>query len=198
MDKILVFIAALIPFCYLLFLTLTGGLGADPVETITHLTGEWTLNMLMLTLAVTPLRKLTKWNRLIRYRRMLGLYVFFYGCLHFLTYLVFDQFFDVTAITADVIKRPYITVGFAAFVLLIPLAATSNNKMVQTLGKHWKSLHHLVYLIGVLGVLHFLWLVKLDKTEPLFYIAIFSILMLMRLRFARIAKLVTAGGDAGK
>lgn len=185
MDKVIVFIAALIPFGYLLFLTFTGGLSANPVEDITHFTGDWTLNMLLITLAITPLRRITKWNRLIRYRRMLGLYVFFYSLLHFLTYLVFDQFFDIQEIIADIIKRPYITVGFAAFVLLIPLAITSNRKMVRKLGAYWKKLHQLVYVIAILGVLHYLWLVKADITEPLIYGVILLALMIMRLPASR-------------
>ncbi len=186
MDKVIVFIFALMPFCYLLFLILTGGLSANPVEDITHFTGGWTLIMLLLTLAITPLRRITKWNRLIRYRRMLGLYVFFYALLHFLTYLVFDQFFDVQAIIADIVKRPYITVGFAAFVLLIPLAITSNRMMVQRLGSYWKKLHQLIYLIAILGVLHFLWLVKADITEPLIYGFVLLLLLIMRLPAARV------------
>jgi sulfoxide reductase heme-binding subunit YedZ len=132
-------------------------------------------------LAVTPLRRLTGWNGLQRFRRMLGLFAFFHVCLHFGVYLIFDQFFDLSAIIADVVKRPYITVGFAAFVLLIPLAATSTNRMIKRLGRNWQRLHRLVYLIAILGVLHYLWLVKADLREPLMYAGILAVLLGYRL-----------------
>jgi len=177
-GKALIFLAALIPLVKLLWLGFNDGLGANPIEKITRTTGWWTLTFLMVTLAATPLRKLSGWGWPIRYRRMLGLYAFFYACLHFSTYLVLDQFFDWTAIVKDIAKRPYITVGFPAFVLLIPLAVTSTNKMVQRLGaKRWKLLHRLVYVIAIAGVVHFWWLVKKDITEPAEFAAVAVVLL---------------------
>ncbi|HHH36080.1 MAG TPA: protein-methionine-sulfoxide reductase heme-binding subunit MsrQ [Gammaproteobacteria bacterium] len=178
--KPLVFLLCLLPFAMLLYDGFAHQLGANPVEKITHRTGDWTLRLLLLTLAVTPLRRITGWNPLIRIRRMLGLYTFFYACLHFLTYLVFDQFFDWQEIYKDILKRPYITVGFTAFVLLVPLAVTSTNAMIRRLGKRWRQLHQLVYVVATLGVLHYLWLVKKDLREPLVYAVIWLILLLMR------------------
>ena len=139
------------------------------------------LRFLLITLAVTPLRQLSGWNWLIRFRRMLGLFAFFYALLHFTTYLVLDQYFDLQAIVEDVIKRPYITVGFLAFILLIPLAATSTKAMMKRLGRHWQRLHRLLYGISILGILHFIWLVKADLLEPLLYAAILAVLLGQRL-----------------
>ncbi len=150
--KPLLFLICLLPLARLLYLGFTGGLGANPIEFITRSTGTWTLTGLMITLAVTPLRRLTGYNALIRYRRMLGLFSFFYASLHFTTYIWLDQFFNLALILKDIYKRPFITVGFAAFVLLIPLAVTSTNAMMRRLGKHWQQLHRLIYLIGGLGV----------------------------------------------
>lgn len=171
----------LIPLARLLTLGFSGGLGANPIEFITRSTGTWTLVGLMVTLSVTPLRRLTGQSGLLRYRRMLGLFTFFYACLHFVTYIWLDQFFDPAAIVKDVIKRPFITVGLTAFVLLIPLAATSTHAMIRRLGRRWQQLHRLVYLIAILGVIHYLWLVKKDMTEPVIYGAILAGLLLMRL-----------------
>ena len=177
-GKSLVFLAALIPLGKLAWLGLHQGLGANPIEKITHTTGYWTLSFLLLTLTATPLRALSGWLWPVRWRRMLGLFAFFYACLHFLTYLVLDQFFDWTAIVKDIAKRPYITVGFAAFVMLTPLAATSTNNMVRRLGgRRWKLLHRLVYLIGILGVVHFWWLVKKDITEPAQFAGVLTLLL---------------------
>ncbi len=156
-------------------------MGVNPVETLSHRTGDWSLRFLLLTLAVTPLRRLTGWNGLIKFRRMLGLFAFFYVCLHFGVYLIFDQFFDWASIVEDVAKRPYITVGFAGWLLLIPLAVTSTNGMTKRLGRNWQRLHRLVYLIGTLGVLHYLWLVKADIAEPLLYGGILGVLLGYRL-----------------
>ena len=176
--KCLVFLAALIPLAKLAWLASHQGLGANPIEKITHTTGYWTLSFLLLTLTATPLRALSGWLWPVRWRRMLGLFAFFYACLHFLTYLVLDQFFDWTAIVKDIAKRPYITVGFAAFVMLTPLAATSTNNMVRRLGgRRWKLLHRLVYLIGILGVVHFWWLVKKDITEPAQFAGVLTLLL---------------------
>ena len=179
-KKRLLFIACSAPFCLLLYNGFTNNLTANPIKEITHFTGEWTLNLLLATLAVTPLRKITGNNSLIRYRRMLGLFTFFYACLHFSTYLVLDQFFDWNEIVLDVAKRPYITVGFTAFTLLIPLAVTSTNKMVQRLGNNWRKLHRLIYLIGALAIVHYLWLVKADLLPPIIYGFILCVLLALR------------------
>ncbi|MDR3391403.1 MAG: sulfoxide reductase heme-binding subunit YedZ [Sulfuriferula sp.] len=180
--KAAVFLLACFPLLRLIFLGLSGGLGTNPIEFITHSTGTWTLVGLMLTLTVTPLRQLTGWHSLIRVRRMLGLFSFFYACLHFLTYVWLDQFFDFAAMIKDVYKRPFITVGFAAFLLLIPLAVTSSNNMIRRLGaKRWQMLHRLVYAIAILGVLHYAWLVKKDLTQPLIYAAVLTLLLGWRL-----------------
>ncbi len=167
--KPLVFLLCLLPFALLVADLLSDRLGANPVEKISHRTGDWTLRLLLLTLSITPLRHISGWTPLLRIRRMLGLYTFFYATLHFLTYLVFDQFFDWQEIWKDIIKRPYITLGFASFVLLIPLAATSTDGMIRRLGRHWRRLHQMVYIIATLGVFHYLWLVKKDLREPLVY-----------------------------
>ena len=181
--KPLLFFICLIPLARLIYLGFTGGLGANPIEFITRSTGTWTLTGLMITLAVTPLRRLTGYNALVRYRRMLGVFTFFYASLHFTTYIWLDQFFSLSDILKDIYKRPFITVGFAAFVLLIPLAVTSTNAMMRRLGKRWQQLHRLVYLIGGLGVLHYLWLVKKDLTQPLIYGAVLLVLLFLRLPF---------------
>ena len=161
-----VFVACLIPVVWLIYGAFTHALGANPIETITNETGVWTLRLVAVTLAITPLRKLTRWNALIRYRRMLGLFAFFYGCLHFLTYVWLDQFFAIEDIVADVVKRPFITVGMTVFVILSALAITSNRWSLRKLGRKWQSLHRLVYAAAVGGVIHFWWLVKADITEP--------------------------------
>jgi sulfoxide reductase heme-binding subunit YedZ len=180
--KICVFLLALIPLTKLAINGYFDTLGANPIEKITHRTGFWTLTFLLITLTITPLRRLTGWSWLVRLRRMLGLFAFFYACLHFLTYLVVDQFFDWANITKDIIKRPYITVGFAAFVLLIPLAITSTNRMTKLLGgKRWLQLHRLIYLIAIGGVIHFWWLVKKDITEPLSFAILLAVLLVIRL-----------------
>ena len=179
--KALLFLLCLIPAGLLVQGFFDDALGANPIEAITHATGEWTLRFLLITLAVTPLRKLTHWHWLVRLRRMLGLYAFFYAALHFSTYIVLDQFFDWSAIVLDVLKRPYITVGFSAFVLLIPLAVTSTHAMVRRLGgRRWQALHRSVYGIAILGVVHYWWLVKSDLTGPLIYSAILAALLGVR------------------
>lgn len=180
-PKLWVFCICLLPLLRLIVLGVSGGLGANPIEFITRSTGTWTLVGLMVTLSVTPLRRLTGRTDLVRYRRMLGLFAFFYACLHFGTYIWLDQFFDPAAIAKDIVKRPFVTVGFTAFVLLIPLAATSNHAMMRHLGRRWQLLHRLVYLIAALGVVHYLWLVKKDLTSPLIYGAVLALLLLARL-----------------
>ena len=182
LAKTAVFAAALVPLATLVVSAFTGGLGANPVETITHTTGEWTLRLLLVTLAITPLRHLTGWMWLIRLRRMVGLFAFFYLALHFTTYVVLDASLDPAYIVEDVADRLYITAGFTAFLMLIPLAATSTNAMVRRLGPlRWRRLHRLVYAAGVCGALHFLWLVKADIREPLVYAAILALLLAARL-----------------
>ena len=176
------FAAALVPFAALAFNAFTGGLGANPVEAITHTTGEWTLRLLLATLAVTPLRHLTGWMWLTRLRRMVGLFAFFYLMLHFATYAVLDASLDLAYIVEDVAARLYITAGFAAFVMLVPLAATSTNAMVRRLGPvRWRRLHRLVYAAALGGVLHFLWLVRADLLEPLIHAGILAALLAARL-----------------
>jgi sulfoxide reductase heme-binding subunit YedZ len=182
--KAAAFVACLLPLALLVWRALNGGLSANPIEDVTHHTGWWTLAFLMIVLAVTPLRRLFDLSWLLRLRRMLGLFAFFYACLHFLTYIVLDQFFQWEEIVKDIAKRPYITVGFTAFVLMIPLAATSTNAMVRRLGAaRWQALHRLVYPIAILGVLHFLWLVKKDVREPLVFAAILACLLGARLLY---------------
>jgi len=167
--KIILFFLCLIPFAWLVWRGLNAELGANPVETVTRYTGDWTLRFLLITLSVTPVRRLSGWNTLLRYRRMLGLFSFFYASIHFSIYVI-DQYFSVATIVEDILKRPYITVGFSCFILLIPLAITSANNMVRWLGaKRWQRLHQLIYVIAIGGVLHFLWLVKSDISEPLLY-----------------------------
>ena len=188
--KPVLFAAALIPLALLIWGGFTGGLGANPVETITFQTGEWALRFLLITLAITPLRRISGWQAAIRLRRMLGLFSFFYVCLHFTTYLWLDQYFSVADILDDIIERPFITVGFTGFILLIPLAVTSTNAMVRRLGgKNWRRLHRLAYVAAGAGTVHFLWLVKADLREPLIYLGVF--VGLMALRLPRVAKLIS-------
>jgi sulfoxide reductase heme-binding subunit YedZ len=185
--KAALFVLALVPFARMAWLTVTGQL-VEPLEFITHGTGDWTLYFLCLTLAVTPLRRLTGLNWLIKLRRMLGLFAFFYACLHFTTFLWFDHFFDVAGMWKDVRKRPFITVGFTAFVLLIPLAATSTNAMVRRLGaRRWQALHRLIYVIAPLGVLHFWWMkaAKNNLGQPLLFAVIVAVLLGLRLYWYR-------------
>ncbi|KML46581.1 sulfite oxidase [Burkholderia cepacia] len=181
--KALVFAAGLYPLVRLVLFGLTDRLGANPIEFITRSTGLWTLVMLCITLAVTPLRRMTRAATLLRFRRMIGLFAFFYATLHFTTYLWFDKWFDVVAILKDVGKRPFITVGFAAFVLLIPLAATSPRAMVRRLGRHWATLHRAIYAIALFGVLHFWWMRagKHNLAQPRLYAAIVAALLGWRL-----------------
>lgn len=178
-----VFVLCLFPVLYLAWGAWRDALGANPIEAITHATGEWTLRFLLLGLAVTPLRRLTGLDWLMRLRRMLGLYAFFYACLHLMTYLWLDQFFDWGGIVHDIGKRPFITVGFLAVVLLAPLAATSFNAAMRLLGgRRWQALHRLVYVIAVCGVLHYWWLVKRDVTWPAFYAVLLAVLLWLRVQ----------------
>jgi len=180
-TKVIVFLVSSIPFVFLAWGLLYNDLGINPVETLQHTTGDWTLRFLIFTLAITPLRKTLKLPELIRFRRMLGLFAFFYVLLHFLTYLGPDQSFNFSGMWDDVAKRKFITVGFAAFVLLIPLAATSTKGMIQRLGgKRWQSLHRLIYVCAILGVIHYYWLVKSDVRKPLIYAFFVGILLFWR------------------
>ena len=168
--KALLFFVCLVPLFRLGWYGYSGQLGANPIEFITRSLGTWTLVFLLITLTITPLRQLSGWTWLVKLRRMTGLFAFFYVLLHFITYIWLDQFFDLAAIYKDVIKRPFITIGFTAFVLLIPLAITSTNAMVKRLGgNRWKQLHKLVYVIAIFAVIHYWWLVKKDITQPLVY-----------------------------
>lgn len=180
--KPVLFVLCSVPLAWLVWDGVTNNLGANPVETVRRYTGDWTLRFLLIALTVTPLRRLTGWHVVIRLRRMLGLFAFFYACLHFVSYIWLDQFFMWDAIIEDILDRPYITVGVASFLLLIPLAVTSTNGMVRRLGgRRWQRLHQLVYVIAVLGVIHFLWLVKSDISEPVIYGAILALLLGFRL-----------------
>ena len=176
--KVGIFIACLIPLGVLGWDGYTQNLGANPIEKITHTTGDWTLSLLLVTLSVTPLRKLLGMPALIKFRRMLGLIAFFYACLHFTTYIWLDKFFNLHEMLVDVAKRKFITLGFTAFVLLIPLAATSTTGWIRRLGgKRWQALHRLIYLSAIAGVIHYLWLVKADIRKPLEYGAVLALLL---------------------
>ena len=173
------FALALLPLLRVVLMGFQDKLGANPIEYITRASGDWTLYLLCLTLAITPLRRFTGQQWLIKLRRMIGLFAFFYACLHFTTFIWFDHFFDVADIAKDVIKRPFITVGFTAFVLLIPLALTSTHTMQRKLGRHWAQLHRLIYLIAVLGILHFWWMRagKNNFGEPLLMGMVIAVLL---------------------
>ena len=180
--KVGLFGLCLIPFARLVYGGFANALGANPIETITRSTGWWTLFLLMAILCVTPLRRWSGANWLLKLRRMLGLFAFFYASTHFITFIWFDHWFDVAAILKDVVKRPFVTVGFAAYLLLLPLAVTSTNAMVRRLGRNWQRLHRLIYAIAILGVVHFWWLVKRDVTEPGLFALILAFLLGSRLR----------------
>jgi sulfoxide reductase heme-binding subunit YedZ len=180
-TKVVVFLICLVPFAELLWRFIKGHLGINPVETLQHGTGDWTIRFIVFTLCITPFRKLFKLPDLIRFRRMLGLFAFFYVCLHFLTYLGPDQSFDLAGMWKDVYKRPFITVGFLGFVLLIPLALTSTAGWIRRLGgKRWQMLHRAIYLTAVCGVIHYYWLVKSDVRKPVFYGSLVAILLVWR------------------
>jgi len=178
----------LLPLAWLLlrvFEVAEFGLGANPIEELLHQLGRWGLKLLLLTLSITPLRRWTGWNWLIRFRRMLGLFAFFYIVLHFLTYAILDQGLELSLIIEDVIERPYITLGMTGLLLLIPLAATSTKGMMRRLGKRWQKLHRLVYVIAVVGVWHFYWQVKLDTLDPSFYALILAVLLGTRVYYSK-------------
>ena len=175
--KPLVFLLALVPVEYLGYRTYTNDLGVNPAETLQLETGGWALKFLLITLAITPLRRLTGWNRVIQYRRMVGLFAFFYACLHFLTYIVLDKSFAFDEMIADVAKRPFITAGFVAFVSMVPLAITSTKGWIRRLGRRWQSLHRLIYVSGVAAAVHFVWKVKVAIGEPVYYAIAIAVLL---------------------
>jgi len=180
--KPFVFLACLTPLLLLGWNGYSGQLSANPISDITNETGLWTLRLIVATLAITPLRKITRWHWLLKFRRMIGLFAFFYGCLHFTTYIWLDQFFDWQSILHDIPKRPFITVGFASFVLMIPLAVTSTQKMIRRLGgKKWDLLHRLIYLTGIGAVTHYLWLVKVITYRQLGYATAVGLLLVFRI-----------------
>ena len=179
--KKIILLLSIIPLTRLFILGLNDGLGANPIEFVERSTGLWSLVFLMITLSMTPLRQWSGINNFIQYRRMLGLLMFFYASLHIISYVWLDHWFDITEISKDIIKHPYVLVGFTAFLFTVPLAITSTKAMMKRLGGRWKLLHKLVYLIGILAVLHFLWLVKKDHTEPLIYDSVFLSLIALRI-----------------
>ena len=185
--KWMLFGLSLLPLLRLIALGFQDRLSANPIEFVTRATGDWTLYFLCLTFAVTPLRRLTGLNALIRFRRMLGLFTFFYASLHFLTFIWFDHFFDLAEMTRDVLKRPFIAMGFSAFMLLVPLALTSNDFMLRKLGRRWSLLHRLIYLVAILAVLHFWWMRagKHNFAEPLVMGAVVAVLLGLRLIWLR-------------
>lgn len=183
--KPIVFILALLPLVFLVFGAIEEDLGANPIETVTDVTGNWALRFLLITLAITPLRKITGIGELLRFRRMLGLFAFFYVTLHLLTWVWLDQEFYWQDMVEDIVDRPYITVGFLAWILLVPLAITSTRGMIRRLGKRWSQLHKLSYLIAPLGVLHYLWLVKADLLLPVIYGGALILLLLYRVDWSK-------------
>ena len=184
-----VFLACLLPLANLVWSGFHGSLGANPIEKITHTTGDWTLTFLLITLSITPLRKLTRQYWLIGWRRMLGLFAFFYGTLHLMTWVWLDKFFDMHEMLADVAKRRFITAGMTAFALMIPLALTSTKWSIRKLGgKRWQALHRLIYFSAAAGVIHYIWLVKADLRKPLEYAAVLGVLLAYRVAVWMIAR----------
>jgi sulfoxide reductase heme-binding subunit YedZ len=189
--KVALFCAALLPLARLVWLAATDDLGANPVEFVIRSLGTWTLVSLLATLSITPIRLITGVAWPVQLRRMLGLFAFFYASLHLLAYAGLDQWFDWRAIGHDIIKHPYVVVGFSAFLLMIPLALTSNRAAIRRLGSRWQALHRLVYLIATLGVIHYWWLVKKDVSEPIIYASVLALLLGIRLynRYSRPVRL---------
>jgi len=190
--KPVLFLACLAPLARLAWRGFHAQLGANPIEAITHGTGDWTLTFLLITLAVTPLRKLTRQYWLIKFRRMFGLFAFFYGCLHLMTYVWLDKFFDVHEMLKDIAKRRFITAGMTAFALMLPLALTSTQWSIRRLGgKRWQALHRLIYFSAAAGVIHYIWLVKADLKKPLEYGLVLAVLILFRISAWLVARLST-------
>ena len=186
-SKPVVFLGCLAPIVLLLVEAMRNGLGANPIEYITHFTGDWTLRLLLITLAITPVRKLLHQPDLIRFRRMLGLWAFFYGCLHLTTWMWLDKFFDPAEMWADVVKRRFITAGMVGFVAMVPLAITSTKGWIRRLGRSWSRLHRLIYLSALAGVIHYYWLVKSDIRLPVLYGVILVVLLGLRLVKAKVS-----------
>ena len=179
--KLVVFVAAFLPLAWLVRNVLTGNTSANPAEDIILTTGIWAFRFLLATLAVTPVRRLTGWNRIIGFRRMLGLFAFFYACLHVLSYLTFDRLFALNEVVADIAERPFITAGMAAFLSMVPLALTSTRGWIRRLGRRWQTLHRLVYVSAIAAALHFVWKVKVVMGEPVYYAAVLAVLLGIRL-----------------
>jgi sulfoxide reductase heme-binding subunit YedZ len=195
--KPVLFLACLVPVARLGWLGFHSGLGANPIEFITHSTGDWTLIFLLVTLSITPLRKLTRQYWLISFRRMIGLFAFFYGSLHLMTYVWLDKFFDVHEMLHDIAKRKFITAGMTAFTLMIPLALTSTKWAIRKLGKRWQTLHRLIYFSASAGVIHYIWLVKADLKKPLEYASVLGMLLAYRLVAWAVARRATPKQVAG-
>jgi sulfoxide reductase heme-binding subunit YedZ len=181
--KLIIFTLCLVPLFYIIYQIITNQLGPEPIKDITHYTGKSTLYFIVITIAMTPLKIITKLNIWINYRRMFGLFIFFYASLHLITYVGLDYRFDLASIGDDIIKKKYIFIGFSAWLLLIPLTLTSNKRMMKVLKEKWKKLHRLIYLISLFGAIHYLWLVKRDLTEPLIFLAVILILLAFRFKF---------------
>jgi len=184
-SKIFVFLICLWPLCSIIYQLFNNKLGAEPVDKIINHFGEWTLIFIFLTLSMSPLKKITNFTFWIKFRRMLGLFVFFYASIHLLSYVGLDYRFDFKPIINDVIKKKFVFIGFAAWLLLIPLAITSSNKMMKILKHNWKKIHRLIYVIGIFGVLHFIWLSKTIFFKPLIFLVILIILLLFRVNFKK-------------
>jgi|SRR5690606_17960445 len=188
--RVAVFVACLVPALvlgwntWLLYSGAGGDLGINPIETLTHQTGQWALRLLLVTLAITPIRRLTGWNAIIRFRRMLGLYAFFYAILHLSVWMVFDHFFTLSTMVEDIAKRPFITMGTLALLLMLPLALTSTTWAIRRLGRRWQQLHRLVYASAIAAVVHFIWKEKVIIDETMTYAAILAALLLVRVAFA--------------
>jgi sulfoxide reductase heme-binding subunit YedZ len=178
--KVAVFLAALLPLGLLVWKGFHDGLGANPIEVITHSTGDWTMRFLLITLAITPLRRITGWQGWIRFRRMLGLFAFFYGCLHLTTWVWLDKFFNLHDMADDLMKRRFIFLGMTGLLLMLPLAITSTRGWIRRLGKRWQTLHRLIYFSAIAGVIHYAWLVKADETKPIQYAVILAVLLGIR------------------
>jgi methionine sulfoxide reductase heme-binding subunit len=180
--KIPIFFISLLPILIIFYQIILNQLGPEPVKEITHVTGNWTLRFIIITLAMTPLQRFTKLNFWISYRRMFGLFVFFYASAHMMTYVGIDYRFDLSSISDDIFKKKYIFAGFLAWLLLVPLALTSSKRMIKILRDKWKKLHKLIYIISLLGIIHYLWLVKVVTVEPLIYLIIIVILLMLRVK----------------
>jgi sulfoxide reductase heme-binding subunit YedZ len=187
--KLVVFLLCLVPLAGLIFIVLTGRTSANPAEDIILTTGSWALKFLLLTLSITPVRRLTGWNTPIQYRRMFGLFAFFYASVHLLSYIAFDRFFVLSEVAADIAKRPFITMGVLAFVAMVPLAITSTKGWIRRLGRRWQALHRLIYVSGVAACVHFIWKAKVAIGEPVYYAAIVTALLVFRVlwRFRRVS-----------